>query len=237
VAGVELQARPREARHVEGLEDRVVHDQADDGATEHRSRRRDISRSGACRLGAAPTPCNRGRSTSRTCASRSRSRPPRSGSTGSRASSGRARQTPTTTRRPASSRSWPPTSRELAHIDLFGVGIFDLTDERPLDSAANQISRLVAELYVERMAFVFPGIRSTVRGSRSGPRRSSARPRRLTRNRLPGGRRRPAGPTGRTVRRTCDRVSAAPMARTTDRWFRHRHCRPGRSARTPIPRR
>jgi hypothetical protein len=51
---------------------------------------------------------------------------------------------------------------ELAHIDLFGVGIFDLTDERPLDaSAANTISRLVAELYVERMAFVFPGIRST----------------------------------------------------------------------------
>ncbi len=51
---------------------------------------------------------------------------------------------------------------ELAHIDLFGVGIFDLTDERPLDaSAANTISKLVAELYVERMAFVFPGIRST----------------------------------------------------------------------------
>jgi phage tail-like protein len=50
---------------------------------------------------------------------------------------------------------------ELAHIDLFGVGIFDLTDERPLDSSANTVSRLVAELYVERMAFVFPGIRST----------------------------------------------------------------------------
>lgn len=50
---------------------------------------------------------------------------------------------------------------ELAHIDLFGVGIFDLTDERPLDSTADTIRRLVAELYVERMAFVFPGIRST----------------------------------------------------------------------------
>jgi phage tail-like protein len=50
---------------------------------------------------------------------------------------------------------------ELARVDLFGVGIFNLTDERPLDAGANTISRLVAELYVERMAFVFPGIRST----------------------------------------------------------------------------
>jgi phage tail-like protein len=49
---------------------------------------------------------------------------------------------------------------ELARVDLFGVGIFNLTDERPL-GAADTISRLVAELYVERMAFVFPGIRST----------------------------------------------------------------------------
>ncbi|HEY8724259.1 MAG TPA: hypothetical protein VIL92_10435 [Gaiellaceae bacterium] len=51
---------------------------------------------------------------------------------------------------------------ELARVDLFGVGIFDLTDERPLDAASTDtVRRLVAELYVERMAFVFPGIRST----------------------------------------------------------------------------
>ena len=50
---------------------------------------------------------------------------------------------------------------ELARVDLFGVGIFNLTDERPLDAASDAIRRLVAELYVERMAFVFPGIRST----------------------------------------------------------------------------
>ena len=56
----------------------------------------------------------------------------------------------------------PDMTTELAHIDLFGVGIFDLTDERPLDSSSsNTIRRLVAELYVERMAFVFPGIKST----------------------------------------------------------------------------
>ncbi len=48
---------------------------------------------------------------------------------------------------------------ELARVDLFGVGIFNLTDERPLDAASDAIRRLVAELYVERMAFVFPGIR------------------------------------------------------------------------------
>ena len=49
---------------------------------------------------------------------------------------------------------------ELARVDLFGVGIFDLTDERPLDAGTDTIRKLVAELYVERMAFVFPGIRS-----------------------------------------------------------------------------
>jgi len=49
---------------------------------------------------------------------------------------------------------------ELARVDLFGVGIFDLTDERPLGTT-DSIRRLVAELYVERMAFVFPGLRST----------------------------------------------------------------------------
>lgn len=51
---------------------------------------------------------------------------------------------------------------ELARIDLFGVGIFNLTDERPFDAtAAGAISRLVAELYVERMAFAFPGVQGT----------------------------------------------------------------------------
>jgi hypothetical protein len=50
---------------------------------------------------------------------------------------------------------------ELARVDLFGVGIFNLTDERPLDAATDAIRRLVAELYVERMEFVFPGMRST----------------------------------------------------------------------------
>jgi hypothetical protein len=49
---------------------------------------------------------------------------------------------------------------ELARVDLFGVGIFNLTDERPLNGG-DMISRLVAELYVEQMAFSFPGIRST----------------------------------------------------------------------------
>ena len=48
---------------------------------------------------------------------------------------------------------------ELARIDLFGVGIFDLTDERPLDAASNVIRRFVAELYVERMAFAYPGVK------------------------------------------------------------------------------
>lgn len=52
-------------------------------------------------------------------------------------------------------------STELARVDLFGVGIFNLTDERPLDATADRIRQLVAELYVERMAFVFPGIKST----------------------------------------------------------------------------
>jgi phage tail-like protein len=50
---------------------------------------------------------------------------------------------------------------ELARVDLFGVGIFNLTDERPLTAGTEAIPRLVAELYVERMAFAFPGIRST----------------------------------------------------------------------------
>jgi phage tail-like protein len=54
----------------------------------------------------------------------------------------------------------PDLRTELARVDLFGVGIFNLSDERPL-SGADTISRLVAELYVERMAFVFPGLRST----------------------------------------------------------------------------
>ena len=54
-----------------------------------------------------------------------------------------------------------PDQSELAHIDLFGVGIFDLTDERPLTTGSDTIRRLVAELYVERMAYVFPGIRGT----------------------------------------------------------------------------
>ena len=48
---------------------------------------------------------------------------------------------------------------ELARVDLFGVGIFDLAEERPLNAASDSIRRLVAELYVERMAFAYPGVK------------------------------------------------------------------------------
>ena len=50
---------------------------------------------------------------------------------------------------------------ELARVDLFGVGIFDLAEERPLNAASDSIRRLVAELYVERMAFAYPGVKGT----------------------------------------------------------------------------
>jgi phage tail-like protein len=54
----------------------------------------------------------------------------------------------------------PSNKTELGRIDLFNVGIFNLTDERPFDPAADQIRRFVAELYVERMQFAFPGVRN-----------------------------------------------------------------------------
>jgi len=49
-----------------------------------------------------------------------------------------------------------PNQKELAHINFFNLGIFRLAPEKH-QAQANQLSRIVAELYCERMEFVFPG--------------------------------------------------------------------------------
>ena len=49
-----------------------------------------------------------------------------------------------------------PNLKELAHINFFNLGIFRLAPDKN-QGQAEVISKIVAELYCERMEFVFPG--------------------------------------------------------------------------------